>query len=540
MKMSRVLECGHPNALPASWHCAGSLKGVVWRACFIAARPVRPALRDQGCDCSSYVKFKIGSPRIFCQTSMHPLEVPKLSMAMKRWALQFAGLTLCACAAAFSARAATAAGTDSPFIVASWDNENGLPDSEVISVIQTHDGYLWLGTLHGLVRFDGSRFAIFNKQNTPGLNSDRIVFLFEDNETNLWVGTESSGLFVIKDGKIKSFDIGRAGQEVKLASVCGDSTGAIWFYTEDSLLVRYQNGNMETLTLNFPTPPICRMIAAEKSGALWIADISGMYSIRPENFDPRAVVLVESVSAERLDFILASQNGGIWRLINGRVQKWKSGRVDKDFGAYPWGNSVIKAACEDKDGNLIVGTLGAGIFWYEPDGTYHHIGVDEGLSSAYVLSLCVDREGDLWAGTDNGGLDRVKRKIFTELPGLHSWAAQSMSADNHGGIWTAFNARGVEYWTTNSSQDFAVGQFSNAWTVLADSGQRVWAGTLGEGLFRLQENRFQSVPGTAFLGPQIYALFENRAGQLWAGTQKGLANFERHKLETFHNARRLV
>jgi len=76
--------------------------------------------------------------------------------------------------------------TDSPYLVESWGTEDGLPQSSVISVIQTRDGYLWLGTLKGLVRFDGNQFTIFNEFNTPGLKSDRIVYLFEDSHTNLW------------------------------------------------------------------------------------------------------------------------------------------------------------------------------------------------------------------------------------------------------------------------------------------------------------------------------------------------------------------
>src|SRR5262249_3561108 len=106
---------------------------------------------------------------------------------LRRWVLAIACLALCALASVFAVDGAT-----SPFIVDSWDNEQGLPDNEVISVIQTRDGYRWLGTLHGLVRFDGNHFTVFSQMNTPGLSSDRIVYLFEDTRTNLWVGTESS------------------------------------------------------------------------------------------------------------------------------------------------------------------------------------------------------------------------------------------------------------------------------------------------------------------------------------------------------------
>ncbi|MGD1089640.1 MAG: two-component regulator propeller domain-containing protein, partial [Verrucomicrobiota bacterium] len=65
--------------------------------------------------------------------------------------------------------------SDSPFLVDSWSTGEGLPQSSVISVIQTRDGYLWLGTLNGLVRFDGIHFTVFDENNTPGLDSDRIV-----------------------------------------------------------------------------------------------------------------------------------------------------------------------------------------------------------------------------------------------------------------------------------------------------------------------------------------------------------------------------
>ena len=448
------------------------------------------------------------------------------TMPMNCWKPRFAWLSLCVCAFIFPARAGAAEPADAPFIVDAWTSKEGLPGNEVISVIQTRDGYLWVGTLNGLVRFDGNRFTVFDENNTPGLNSDRIVYLFEDRHTNFWIGTEASGVGLVRDGQIKTFEIGRAGQEGKLASVCEDARGAVWFYTADSRLARYQNGKIETVDLNFPTPPICRMIAADKSGALWVADVNGMFSIRPENFNPQAIIVGESIRAERLDFILASRNGGIWRLMNGRVQKWKSGGVEKDFGDYPWGNSAIKAAVEDQDGNLIVGTAGAGVFWYDANGKRRQISKEQGLSSAFVLSLCLDREGNLWVGTDGGGLDRVKRKIFHSPAELPPWAAQSLSEDARGGLWTAFNFHGLSYYFTNSAQEFGVGVFSNAWSVLVDSRQQVWAGTRGEGLFQFRTNHFQPAAGARILGPQIFALFEDRAGQLWAGTRNGLARWD--------------
>src|SRR5581483_11056237 len=115
-----------------------------------------------------------------------------------------------------------------PFTVDVWGNEEGLPQSSVVSIIQSRDGYLWLGTLNGLVRFDGNQFTVFNRMNTPAFTGDRIVFLFEDSRTNLWVGTDSGGLQMIRDGVVRDFGT-RAGGNIFYA--LEQSAGDVVFST---------------------------------------------------------------------------------------------------------------------------------------------------------------------------------------------------------------------------------------------------------------------------------------------------------------------
>ena len=412
-------------------------------------------------------------------------------MPKKSRAFRFARLSLCLFALALPAVTSAAAGSSAPFIVDSWNVDSApdksLPDDEVISVIQARDGYLWLGTLHGLVRFDGIKFTVFNENNTPGLTSHRIVHLFEDSQTNLWVGTELSGLDLIQNGTIKHFDTGTVSGGGRVIYAFEDPACDILFYTAAGTFFCYHDGRMNFYPANY-LAPLMRLQA--------------------------------------LNLRVPSGTNGFWQIFNGTIQKWEGNRPVKNFGFAPWGNSPVSAACADKNGNLIVGTQGAGVFWYEADGQYWHISTEQGLSSAYVLSLCLDREGDLWAGTDGNGLNRIKRKAFDAPVEIHPWAVQSLAADNHGGLWTAFNARGLSYWTTNSAQDFNIGQASNAWTVLVDKEQQVWAGTRDDGLFQLEDNRFQPAPGVAILGPTIFALFESRDGRLWVGSQNGLGNFD--------------
>ncbi|HTY89163.1 MAG TPA: two-component regulator propeller domain-containing protein [Candidatus Acidoferrum sp.] len=454
-------------------------------------------------------------------------------MPQIRRKLSGAGLLLCAWALVLPAWAGAESLADSPFIVDVWTSREGLPENAVISVIQSRDGYLWLGTLNGLVRFDGNQFTVFNEYNTPGLTSDRVVYLFEDRHTNLWIGLDTAGVALAQDGKIKSLDLGRPGHEGRLVSACEDADGAVWLYSADARLGRYLDGKLETLDFNFAPLSVCRMIVAEKSGPLWVGEswveqartVAFLFSFRPSNFHPPALPLDQNFQVAKLDYLLAGQQGGTWRLINGRVEKWGAAQREKDFGPYPWGNATVTTACEDRTGNLIVGTLGAGVFWYGADGNYQQISTNEGLSSAYVLSACVDQQGNLWVGTDGKGLDRIKRKFFLSPAQLHSGAAQSVSADAAGGLWVTFGAMGASYWRTNVAMDFYVGRYQNAWTVLVDRRQRVWIGTWDEGLFRLETNRFQPVSGTENLGRRIFALCEDQSGQLWAGTQNGLARW---------------
>jgi ligand-binding sensor domain-containing protein/signal transduction histidine kinase len=407
-------------------------------------------------------------------------------MPMNRWKPTFAWLLLCAFAFVFPVKAVAAEPAGASFTVDAWSTEEGLPQSSVISVIQTRDGYLWLGTLNGLVRFDGNRFTIFDENNTPGLSSERIVCLFEDSHTNFWVGVDTAGVALVKNGNVKYFDLGRAGHEGRILYAYEDRTGTVWFYTADGHASRYENGRMET--------------------------------------DPSLVSVELVLRATRR--LVPSQSGGFWLLQNDRVQKWMGNQMQRDLGVCPWGaDSIVTSACEDPEGNLIVGTLGEGVFWYAADGKYRQISREQGLSSAFVLSLCMDREGNLWVGTDGGGMDRIKRKVFDTPTEHHSWVVQSISGDASGGLWTAFNAHGVSYWITNSVHDFGVGQGSNAWTVLVDRKQDVWVGTRDEGLFQFQAGRFQPAPGAEIPGPQIFVLFESHNGQLWAGTKNGLARW---------------
>jgi ligand-binding sensor domain-containing protein/signal transduction histidine kinase len=402
------------------------------------------------------------------------------------------------------------AATGAPFIFDFWSTEDGLPENSVTSVIQSRDGYLWLGTLNGLARFDGSSFTFFNVNNTPGLPGDVIVFLFEDSRTNLWAGTDNAGLCLVQNGVVKHFETGGAGGKIIFAYE--DETGAVWFCASDGRIFCWKNGRLD---LQPSFPPV-----------FW-----------------------EQLFSRAFHQVVPCTAGGFWHLQNGRVEKWSGDRLEKDFGACPWTfspaavplktssgyvaaitiDASVKAVCEDEQGNLVVGTHGEGVFWADGAGGWRHVTTGENSSQNFVQSVCFDREGNLWAGTDGGGLYRVQKNYFDTPAGLPGGVAQSVAEDSSGGLWVQDNNRGVEYYLSNSVINYGFG----AWSVLVDNQQQVWAGTRGEGLFRFDVGRFQPVAAAANIGRQIFSLFEGRDGKLWAGGENGLGSFDGQEWKMF-------
>jgi len=386
------------------------------------------------------------------------------------------------------------AAADSPFVVDTWSTADGLPQSSVIAITQTRDGYLWLGTLNGLVRFDGNSLTPFDINNTTNLPNNGIVFLFEDSRTNLWAGTLNAGLCQISNGVVRSFPVGTGAGNVAAAFETPD--GAVWFATSGLKYFCWRHGAMD-----------------------W----------KPQ-MDTDFGLFMQFLA---FHLLVPDKQGGSWQMWRGRVERFLHDGSEKYSPLCPWGQTLVTAACQDDAGNLVVATRGKGVYWFDAKGDFRRLSKNDGLSEDYVLSLCIDSEHNLWVGTDGGGLDRVKRKSFSPQAELEGEGVLSAADDQSGGLWASVNLHGLTYLNSNLMQHFSIGQESEPGEskpgpVLVDGRQRVWAGTLGEGegLFQLMGGNFEPVPAARPAGPQIYALLAARDGIVWAGGKNGLAGFD--------------
>jgi ligand-binding sensor domain-containing protein/signal transduction histidine kinase len=441
-----------------------------------------------------------------------------------------------------SAVAVCAAPSEDRFTVDSWGTEQGLlPQSSVLAMCRTRDGYLWLGTLNGLVRFDGFHFTVYDESNTPKLESVRIVRLFEDSRSNLWVGTETSGAALIENGKVHPLNIGRGRRAGHLVSICEDSLGAVWLLTEDCQLARYTNGEIDVWNLSQGRG---RSVIAEKGGILWISTEDEVFGVDPAAVRSKEPLPVfKGPPTSHVDLLLASRSGGYWRLAGGVICKCSGTNVTSVFATYPWTatqRDVVKTACEDRNGNLVVGTggpFGEGVFWFDKDGNATRISTKDHLSNNSVLSLDADADGNLWVGLDGGGLNRVKRQVFQTLDKTYGSVVQSLSPDKQGGLWISAKFQDFHYWKdgqweTHEAFFGSLSQF-NPTAVFVDREQRVWAATRpakGYGLFHMEDGVFRPDEVET---PEISGLFEDHGGTLWLATFGGLGQLNGTKWRLF-------
>ncbi|HEU5070986.1 MAG TPA: two-component regulator propeller domain-containing protein [Verrucomicrobiae bacterium] len=449
---------------------------------------------------------------------------------------------------------AAEAPSEAPFIVDVWGTsarrpEKRLPQSSVISIIQAHDGYLWLGTLNGLVRFDGNRFTPFDESNTPGLPNNAIVYLFEDSRGWLWVGTDSGGVVLVRDGLVTPLGIGQGSSSSKLMSACEDASGGVWLYLADGQLWRYANG--AAVRVDFPSASGCRSVIAEPGGPVWVTmDDTNQVAVGPLSAanQARLPFLQELPAEHKIDFLLASRRQGYWRFADNRIEKWTTNHLDRSLGEYPWlsvpDGTRITSATEDLDGNLIVGVLNAGVYWFNATGQVTRISTAQGLSHAGVLSVCVDREGDLWVGTDGGGLNRFKRRLGEVLSGTAGKVVQSVCEDTNRNLWVGFNGGGIMRWSAGQIRTFGYregkftpedGLFSpNVLSVFADHSGQIWSGTRGPGgLYQFRDEHFQLLTVAGAMGQDVSAIHQDRAGVIWFGTSIGVAGWNGGTWKTF-------
>jgi len=384
-------------------------------------------------------------------------------------------------------------------VIRSWDTREGLPQNTVNVILQTRDGYLWLGTRDGLARFDGVRFTVLGIGD--GLQSVEVQSLYEDNQGALWIGTGGGGLNRLRNGHIETVASREFLAGDNISSLTEDSRNRLWIGTRTGLSLWIEDKVITETNLAPLEKTAINALLRESDGTMLVATArQGLYEFKDQRLNECAGPTgTEKILAYCL---LEDREGSLWASVgNGKVLRRQNGvwhTYTTDDGL-PF--VYVTSLTEDPSGTLWAGTLDDGLYRFAA-GRFTAIRKSDGLSANDIRSLKVDREGNLWAGTRTGGLNRITHR---EL--IYCGAAQGLTND-----------------------------FTRSVAETADG--RLWVGTIGGGIYQGSMEKFQGrqPESPSWEGPDFYFAFVDSVlaahdGTVWYGAKRGLIHLTNDVVE---------
>jgi len=390
-----------------------------------------------------------------------------------------------------------------------WTVRDGFFKGAVSSIAQTPDGYLWLGTEFGLLRFDGVRKVQFQSLAGEHLPSDLISSLLAGHDGRLWIGT-SKGLASWKDGKLSGYPE-LAGQYV--SALLQDRHGTVWASTMATPAGRicaiqgsnaHCNGEDGSFGLGILS------LYEDSGGHLWAAANSGLWRWSPG--PPK----LYSIPDPEPHGLIEGDNGALWIAMHGGIRQLVSGKAV----AYPLpgvaGFFNPNSEFRDRNGGLWISTANRGLLHFH-QGRTDLFDQSDGLSSNAVGRLYEDREGNIWAATNNG-LDRFRDFAVPTISvkqGLSNAAVQTVLAATDGSVWLG-TREGLNRW--NNGQTTIYGKLSSGLlegtvgSLFQDVEGRIWFAAL-RGVAYLDHDRFTPVGGLT--GLIVYSISADESGTLW-------------------------
>ncbi len=393
--------------------------------------------------------------------------------------------------------------------IKSWSGGDGVRLGNVRQIAQDKDGYLWLASSAGLVRFDGVRFSatgIVEGAELPSVPS-RTVSLARDGA--LWVGYGSGrGVYRIRDGEvIGTYLQNRITGFVN--AIAEDRHGVVWIAHDEGL--HFVRGNrVEPVTLPYPTPDHRVFdVHEDRAGVLWVSAATGLYRRTPDGVFERFLDITDSVSTVSLS---EDPTGRVW--VTDFVHGFRPADGAADRAVAGRGMNIFF----DHEGNLWVATFGQGLWKVRGAGQHGAVSiaratVDAGLLSDELSAFLEDRDGNLWVGA-NVGLHRLTPNKAVSL--VDVGVVHGVAADDRGTTWLGSTA-GLMALTVprgGGSQQRRIVSTQEIRTLHRSQDGVVWAAT-DSGLYRVRDGRLVPVGANGLRLSHVYAMASDRRGTVW-------------------------
>lgn len=404
------------------------------------------------------------------------------------------------------------------YVRTSWTVDQGLPQSTILGITQTRDGYLWIATQEGFVRFDGHKFRTYDKHSYPQIVSNMVVAIRATKDGTLYVGTVDGGLVRMRGDAIDVLTHTNGLPSDTITTLHESRDGSLWIGTDSGLARLSGSGVTAVPSAQLPDPYI-NALAEDASGQLWVATAGGLVTIHDGRVRHRNVA--EDFPSQRVQSLAAGRDGSIWIGTAGDgLFQHRAGNVRRYGEREGLPSLHISAIYEDRSGTIWIGTADAG-YGRMREGRAEF----DSEKHSPVTSLFEDREGNLWIGRI-GGLDQLADGVivtFSKAQGLLDDDVKSVTASRDGTIWIA-TRRGVSNLGGGESSRNTVRSSSSILNAWAASDGSLWIGTTDEGVSQTRANRTTTYTMKDGLPSNfILALFEDRRGQMWVGTSAGLA-----------------
>jgi ligand-binding sensor domain-containing protein len=446
-----------------------------------------------------------------------------------------------------------------------FQQDTGLPATSVFAIHQTRDGYLWLGTRGGLARFDGVRFVLFDDRKADQLPESEVWCILEARDGGLWVGTFGGGITRIHNGRFTTYGKKDGLPDGFVRALAETPDGTLWIASQMGL-TRWSGGRFETLTEKDGLPSSnVRALLVDRAGVLWIGTLGGLASwadsrlinhaaAHPEILGPRVETLAEDprgglwlggwsglihlkdgVAARhgdpmlRVSGLAVEPQGAVWLAGGSGLRRYLDGRLERFLtrGSAPAGDTIHAGTLRglhtlflDREGNLWIGTNLDGLARLR-DAVFTTISVGEDNEQQVASSVVFeDHVGAMWIGV-SGGLVRLKDGVATVAAESHEGGVSAIAEAPDGTMWVGKES-GVFKVKDGRLVDSGIRDTGSVGALAVERDGTLWIGGRASGLHRYRDGtvtRFGSNQG--LMGTQVRALAFDRDGALWVGLKDG-------------------
>ncbi|MCI0416212.1 histidine kinase [bacterium] len=403
------------------------------------------------------------------------------------------------------------------YVYRTWDMDDGLPSTTIYSIVQTRDGYLWIATSNGLVRFDGVKFTVFDMTNTKEIQFPEMMWLLEASDGTLWIACYWGGLISYKDGKFRKYGKADGLSDERPVHIYQDKSDSLWIGTPNGLF-QLKNGKFKKYWKEEGLPGNVVWSALEdRSGKFWVGTVGGgLYQFNHGRFSK-----FFGIEEKDIFCLLQDRKGDIWVGSDSALYRIRNDHVTTYKAPEHLAGDGTPILLQDRDDNLWIGT-DRGLTRFRNE-VFESFTPQQGFIGNQVPALCEDREGNLWVGTADRGIARLsngKFVTFSKAEGLEDDDVTSLFEAKNEDILIGTRS-GMSRLRNRQVENFPLSPLSShrgVRSVVEDSTGTIWIGSAGFGLHVLQEKSIVPFSKTQkLLGDSIRSMYEDRSGSMWIG-----------------------